>query len=171
MSDEKITIQNRVMGNQELALRYTRDENGRPIRVRCDARGCVEVSKREADFLSRTPGWNVVRPKDARPPLPPAAEPPRSRVRTIHEGPQNAPMPNPNDEEKASEKGEGEENAEESAEEAPDIDGLRTKADAVKLASKWRAKGYEIPELDPDSQKLSEMKEILAEALLEDEEG
>lgn len=166
-NEKKVTIQNRVMAGQKLALRYTRDRDGKPITVECDSRGCIEVSEDEAKFLARTPGWNRVGQKDPRPPVAPSAPSKPSRSRTVREGPQNAPLEDPK-------KAEGAEGAEakegEKDDDEPDVDGLRTKADAIKLASKWRKKGYEIPELDADTQKLSEMKEVLSEALFASDE-
>lgn len=153
---DKVKIQNRAMRGQKLSLRYTRDRDGRPVMVECDDEGCIEVPEDEAKFLLGTPGWsNPSKRKAPRPPQPSAP----TRARTVQEGPQNAPPPKPD-----SAPSEGEELDVEAQ-----IEGLRTKADAIKFASTWRAEGYEIPELDADTMKLREMKEALGAALLEDE--
>ncbi len=144
-------IQNPNLAGQMLCLRYDRDEDGRSKQVEGDAEGVFDVPKRDADFLLETPGWDNPAKK--------AAE----RKEIAKRAP--APLPEPA-KAKPEPEPEAEAEAEEESEEGPDVDGLRTKADAMELAVKWRAKNYDIPKLDEDM-KLSEMKTILNTAIYE----
>jgi len=143
-------IQNHAMKNATIGLRYTRDEDGVPVPSVGDAEGVFEMSEKDAAMLLGTPGWKL--PSKA----------PRAPVAVPTPGPLKAAVadgPAPPSKEETSEE-----------DEAPDVDGLRTKADAQHLAAQWRAIGYEIPVLDTDTMKLSEMKVIISEALFADAE-
>lgn len=148
-------IQNLAMKGELLGLRYTHDENGRPVQVRGDGDGVFDVPEKDGQLLLGTPNWH--RPRKT------------SRALTRPEPVRPVPAPEPEPEPASSGEEPGGEEPEES-EEGPDIDGLRTKADALKLAEVWRGKGFDIPELDADTMKLGEMKEALAEAIYADED-
>lgn len=151
-------IQNRNLAGEKLTLRFTRDEKDptRPKTVLGDAEGRFEVPDRDADFLLATNGWSEVRQPKALDPTPAPQAPPQPE--TPPAPPEDPPEPEKGNTD-ASEAGESEEDDE--REVGPDIDGLRRKEDAQKIAKEWREKGYDsIPELS-DDMKLSDMKDIL----------
>lgn len=142
-----------------LSLRYTRDENGRPIQVQGDAEGVFDLPDRDAEFLKETSGWYLPKaPKSAKP-IPVAVEAPKPEA-PKEEAPEakadSLPIDDPEDHSEVDDEG-------------PDIDAIRTKVEAIAIADKWRGKGYDIPEFD-DSMKLSEMKEYLVLGLYGDED-
>jgi hypothetical protein len=79
-------IQNPLLANQPLRLRYARDEDGVPVEVRGDERGVFTVPDKDGEFLIATPGWKRARRArvaEAAPPpsVPqPAAPPPPAPV-------------------------------------------------------------------------------------------
>lgn len=154
-------IQNRNLAGSKLTLRYTRDEQDptRPKTVVGDAEGRFSVPDRDADFLLKTNGWSEVRQPKTLEPAP--APQPAPQPQTPPAPPEDPPEPEKSSasaSEPAETETEGE--GEEAEEVGPDVDGLRRKEDAQKLAAEWRDKGYDIPELG-DEMKLSEMKDIL----------
>lgn len=158
-------IQNRNLAGKKLTLRFTRDEKdpSRPKVVVGDAEGRFAVSDRDADFLLKTKGWSEVRqPKALEPaPAPPAAREEPKQVETPPAPPEDPPEPEKGNTDASEPAAELEaEDGEEEEQVGPDVDGLRTKADAQKLAVEWRGKGYDIPEL-PEDMKLSDMKDVL----------
>jgi hypothetical protein len=166
------TVMNPAMRGQLLALRYTRDRNGVSIQVQCDDRGCVEVPEEEAAFLLETPGWRTPPKKGRSPTSAPRRSPPKpSAAATVKDGPQNAPPPPKKAPAEPTEEDSAGADEEESGDEPSldDVIELRTKAAATAYAKKFREAGYEVPELDQDS-KLSEMKDVLVEALFDDDE-
>lgn len=116
-------------------LPFARVEGGGKAVATSDAEGVFDVPDRDGAWLCETSGFKPVR--SARPlpaPEPPAEEPPPAE---------------PEPEEEA---------AEPEEEAAPDVEGLRTKAEALALAEEYGV------ELDPDML-LRDMKEALAAAL------
>jgi len=151
-------IQNLSLKGGKLALRYTRDENGVPVTCVGDKDGVFEMGERDALMLLDTPGWR--RPGKTPAVTAPVAPKAPTLADTVAKGTAEAPPPsktpaNVPDEDEL---------------EAPDINGLRTKAAAQAMAALWRERGYEIPLLDEDTQKLSDMKAVLTEALIADED-
>lgn len=155
-------VQNRALKGQVLALRYTRDRDGRPVQVKGDAEGVFDLPKAEATLLCQTPGWAPVA-KGKAPVAPVVPETPQGPpvVAEAPESPSEAPESPPEELEDPPE-------AEES-QEGPDIDGIRTKAQVVRIAEEWRARGYDIPELDTKAP-LVELKATLTSALYGDAE-
>jgi len=147
-------IQNHSLKGATIGLRYTRDDNGRPVPCVGDALGVFEMGDRDAKMLLETPGWRL-------PGKSPAAPKPKAPTlaATVANGPVESPPPSSPPAA-----------PEEPEEEAPDIAGLRTKAAAQAMAAEWREKGYDIPVLDADTMKLSEMKEALSSALFVEED-
>ncbi len=176
-------IQNTALAGKKLTLRHTRDARGRAVMVQGDDEGVFEMPDADADFLLGTPGWkSAERKARALPPAPPAQ--PETLRTAVQTGPKKPPLappaptgavtapkppPGPPEgSEGSSSSGEGGGEDSEPDVEAL-IDGLRTKIEAQQFADAWRAKGYEIPELN-DDMLLRDMKEKLAEALLVDDE-
>lgn len=155
MEKKMRTVMNPTMRGTSLALRYTRDRDGVSIQVQCDDRGCVEVPEEEAVFLLSTPGWRSPA-KQSR--LPTSAPPEPSPVEKAPSKPPALP------------EGSGGDDEEKSEPSIDDITALRTKAAATAYATRWCEAGYEIPELDQDF-KLSEMKDVLVDALFDDDES
>lgn len=137
--------------NPNLPWTQLRMRDGRMVQT--DGDGVLDgISEQEAAFLGATPGWKVAGPIGevrteapapvARKPAPKPPEPPPAEPEPVA----------------AAKPVEPEKEPEEEPEEGPDIDGLRTKAEALKIAADY---GVALTE----DMKLSEMKAQLNAAL------
>ena len=135
-------IQNKNLAGQSLTLRFTRDADDRRVVLTGDAQGVFDLAGCHPKDQQLLSGSAGWRTVKS------ASKP------TEAPAPQAPPAPPSEPED----------------DEIPDIAGLRSKKDALALAAEYREKGYGIPELDPDTMKLSEMKEALESALFIEED-
>lgn len=167
-------LKNHAMKNASLSLRYTRDEDGKPIVVAGDADGVFDLSSanaKDAEFLQKCAGWAVVaeppKKKAKHPaPLPKAPPPPAEPVSVVSDTdeidtdeikavtPDADTLPAPPSPEADPQKWKEE------------IAMLSSKRSALKLAERLRSYGCEVPELDT-GKRLSELRMQLLAAVEE----
>lgn len=160
-------IQNKNLAGAEMTLRFTHDQDGNRVKVRADDRGIFEMPERDAQQLLQTPGWAPIREasllesEPELPPVPAASTPKPAGLRPAAPGPAAPPIPPPTvPTARAAAVVEDAEAAEASALKA-EVEGLRSKADALAFAELHEVTGLTA------EMKLSEMKELLTSALFE----
>jgi hypothetical protein len=144
-------IQNPKQAGASISLRYARTEMGEPVRVTGDANGTFDVPERDAELLLTTPGWRE--PKQAR---------------QIGDDP--APAPEPTTPDPAlvggtdGEDGEDPPDDQDTEPEGPDLEKVRTKAEALALAEEYEVEGV------TEDMRLADMKAALELAIYGEEE-
>lgn len=139
-------------GNYEagtsIQLPFERDASGLKARAVAAAGGVFDVPQKDGEWLCATSGFRPVRAARELPPVAPQDPAESPEPASPAEGP---PEPEEAEEEAA-------EAEEEAPPEDPDVDGLRTKAEALALAEEYGV------ELDPDML-LRDMKAALEAAI------
>ena len=144
-------IQNKNLPWQQLRLR-----SGRVVQT--DGDGVLEgITDEEANWLGSTPGWKPAGPIGEVHTTAPATVSRRAPQGVAPAAKQVEPPPAPESEEESA--SEAEEASDDGEEEGPDVDAIRSKAEALRIAEQYGVEGLS------EDMKLADMKAKLHEAL------